>query len=345
MFNNLVPLVCAVNETYPVDYARHPNEIKLRSNTPHDLIKMSDTIIFNALIIQCHVNLNLIRDITITIRNKNNDITNVWIIPFDMIRINNTNIIDNEYFVTIKNKLLGFTTDKKLLIKDALEIPVLAINEQRITFIMNSVYDFDFELLVESIFYQDQIRRLIYREKIEQYIYQYQQYTITQNTTVIKSNLMSIGVYIKISDMITKLSFCYCSASMLSLSKRQIDYYRYLINKKVLWSKEHSETLRSVLESVLPVDILFIIEQYAKSDTHDIHDIYDIYDTNDKCEYLYYVPFSLNDISNSGINLNSMYRDGMIVKIETANNTYDGKIWIKCKNVLLIENNTASVMY
>ena len=323
----LLPLVAIgeMNKTFPNNNSNTQNIIDCQSNISHSFIRSYDAVKIQGLIIPTKNNLNNITSIEINIGGNT-----IFSIPFDIIKANNTMIIEDDYYITIPDEIFGnYYGD--FVIKNKFLIPLICLRYHDVEFILiarddNQFYNFNYQIMIHQIYYQSDIRKnMVQKNKSENIIYQYQSFPIVGNSNTIDPRLLMTGIYIKSLSSIIKYELLLNNILYRSIEKNMILYNRYLQSKRSLWTKKHSLTLEFSLNTILPLEIIYMIEEYVK----------------DKYEYLYYFPIA--DYNHITINCDKV--DNIKINLISENEKYDGKIYVKNLNLLVIHDGIVGIRY
>lgn len=324
----LLPLVATgvMNKTFPNNYSNTQNIIDCQSNISHHFIRSYDAVKIQGLIIPTKNNLNNITSIEINIGGNT-----IFSIPFDIIKANNTMIIEDDYYITIPDEIFGIKFDENHMIKDKFLIPLICLQYHDVEIILiarddNQFYNFNYQIMIHQIYYQSDIRKnILQKNKSEDIIYQYQSFPIVSNSNTINPHLLMSGIYIKSLYSIIKYELLLNNIPYRSIEKNMILYNRYLQSKRSLWTKKHSLTLEYSLNTILPLEIIYMIEEYVK----------------DRYEYLYYFPIA--DYNDTTINCDKF--DNIKINLISENGKYDGKIYVKNLNLLVIHDGIGGIRY
>ncbi len=296
-------------------YSSNLNKKKCSSNNNIE-IEEYDANILECLIIPAYIDLKDIISLDIIVDNYMK-----IIIPFDLlINFTKIEIINNNYYISINNNILGICSNKLFNYKYFLlyrYIKPLTINLKT-----NNNIIFDYNLLYYSIFFSANfLSKYIRNHSISYIYYNYDKYMINKTTTIYNCNYICSGFFITTNDIITNFNVNIYDCKILSIDEDIIYYKKYLLPKNNIdLSNDKIKSLKLSLQNNLPNDIILEIIKYLSCS---------------KYKYLYFFPLGISGNINNGINLNKV--EQMNINITTKNNIYDGVMYLKnrtCFNYL-----------
>ena len=304
---------------YPIDFMVVDIIYGCKSNTLTNINGTSDIIMPLTIIIPNTVNLNNIIDMEIFI---GRDMT--WKIPFCLItgKIYDSagpKKIGEYHFININDQLFGNLRDSRVFPReDMLGIPLVALQYRTLTLKLNSINNFNFKILCRQVSLQNSTKRKLIATQMEFYVFQYNASKLYSELHSIDMKCIFPGLYIKSADRIINYKLYINNQLYTSLSHELIEYYGCLKNTEVLWSKDHQIALTMALVNMIPIEIINIIERFARP-------------KNTK-EHLYCFPVSqyMRKIKNDGTGNDTIYLTGMTdaaIEIRTENGIYDGYIY------------------
>ncbi len=319
-----------INKYYPSNYGIQTHIFNLKSNNNTAIVRTGDTIIFEALIIPADINFEHILSFDIIIGGSP-----IWTIPFELLlKLIPPKRIGNKYYITFDKNLFGDTNQSNMLMDCNFELPLILLHLHQVLINLKSSIDFEYDLITKYVYYDIEIRRSLTHQAHQAREFKIMQYhTININNCETKINLSCVfsGLYIKTNSLITKYSLQLNGLIHTEISEELIKYYGNLISKRYVWTKKHSLMLEYSLNKLLPKELIHVIEDYA---TNEI-----------KYEYLYYFPVSQ---INSTYDENSTINSGRLevsVKIQTEDENYDGRIYVKGKNILRVLSGMCDVVF
>lgn len=322
---SLIPLIAidAMNQFFLNNYAMNHDTLNAISNIQYQILKNSDIIIFDGLIIPKTVNLNNIKHIQVIIGGNI-----IYNIPFELIiHHNNIKYTNNNYLITISNELLIFDSSNNLL-KNNVSIPLVSLLYHNVHFQLSSNTDnFNYQIITKKLYFEDNIRHSLVLNQQEVDIYQYQEFPINTQSNIIYPDKISTGIYIKLNSKLTDYELCLNYHRQNYLSQDLIEYYSFLQYKKESWTKQHLKTLFYTLNKYLPNEIILHIESFIEK----------------KNEYMYYIPFGIDNNIDCTINFNRI--DIVHINIKTEEDKYDGCFYVKNVNKLRIINGMAGLVF
>jgi len=322
----VLSLVAADNKLFSNAYAIQSKLINANSASAYTIPYTSDGIHIQSLIIPISVNVNEI--VSLQIQNNGNII---WNIPFDIIMMKKMKTINNNFYITNLDDLFGNLFDSRFLI-DNKNILFLIMLFSSFTFQLitkDKYYNFDYKILFNEIFYQSNIRQLLASNLLINNIYTYNTIPIHKNIINIRNGLIN-GFYIKINDPIINFKLSLNNQIMVEYKEDLIDCLSMLQHKKVNWTEKQSLALRYSLNKILPLELIFMIEDYVDK-------------TNN---FIYYFPLSAFDTININNGdkkdydpiINANLCKDVLITIVTKNNVYDGEVYVKQKNQLMYKD-------
>jgi hypothetical protein len=324
---SLIPLIAnnAMNNIFPNTYSMSFNTLNATSNITHQIARNSDVIIFDGLIIPKSVNLNKIKDIQIIIGGSI-----IYNIPFKLIIIKNNNIkyTNNNYLINIPNELFNFDSSHNVL-KNNFSIPLISLVFHTVQFNLTFINqeNFNYQIITKSIFLENNIRQSLAAGQHHYDIYQYQKFHITKASNIINPSCLSTGIYIMINSKLTEYKLYLNEHLVNEISKDLIEFYSFLQYKEEKWTKQHTNTLYFSLNKYLPNELINYIENFI--------------DKND--EYIYYIPFGIDNNINGTINYSRI--DNVKINIKTEGNKYNGYVYFKNVNRLRIMSGMAGLSF
>lgn len=315
MPNTLMQLVAtgAMNETFPLNMAMSSSILDLTSNTPFLLLRISDIIVIDGFIIPTKINLDNIDSFTIDIGG-----TTIYEVPFDIIKIStNIDIKNDKYFIKFPHELFNIDASS-IYLKNKLAIPLISLiyHEVRIGLNARNINNFDFQIIIKNIIYDDPMSRNIAQHPHAIKIYGYQPLKFNQIETC--ASLISTGLYIIVKSELINFKLHLQGTKCQEFNRDLIHFYSFLIHKKKSWTLKYKCALYSELTKHFPNELISIIESYI--------------DKNNK--YTYFIPFNtLNNNIDGTINFSRV--DNIKIELETEG-LCDGKVYSKHVNTLRV---------
>lgn len=322
---NILPLTATgfFNKTLPIIYSHELVTEYLESSTWFSFPRNSDTFYIESIVIPIKINVFKIKNFEIKIGGST-----IWKIPFSLL-LNNVKIIDEKYYIPFNNDLLGkYNNDALFEIKNKFEIPLAALTYHQVECKLNSDEKFDYELLIENIFYAANERTKLHELQDEFLINQYQTFHITGTDNIIIPDHISTCIYVETSSPLIRYELVLANMVYMKMDDNMISYYDSLISKKKIWTNKHSLTLLFTLKDILPNELIKMIENYV---------------TN-SYKYLYKFPIGVDEDSLTGT-INFSRLENVKINLMTQDGTNEGDVYIKNKNVLMINHGMGGVKF
>ncbi len=285
------------NENSPIKsiYGSSDHILYYRTNIQEVIPRVMGSTIIDTIIID-KININWIESFDIFCGES----ILLWNIPF-FLSIENIRIIDDEYYIKINQNI--FSRDKLgIFVENNFEIPTYKI--PYLTFRLNSTKNFNYNLLINEIYYFNDAH-LLFPTKYN--IYQYETYELNKINKVY-SNLICNNIYINTFSPIINFAIRYNGYSAQNIDKNMI-IYKNLKKKSLLFSSKY------FINYSLPNDIVDVIKEYVGDDV-----------------FCYYYSFPIGKTKDSLVNLRNI--DSTIIEIKTKDDNYNGLYYLRGLNVL-----------
>ena len=230
---SVIPLISnsVMNNSFPNNFSMNLYTINVLSNEVHQFEKYCDAIVFDGLIIPRTIDINNIINIEISIGN-----TIMYTIPFDLLH-NYIKLTPDNYLISIPNDLFNIDSNNKELKKNFI-IPLVSLQHHNLLFKLNAnSYTFNYQIITKNVYYQAQIRDQLRVSDIEIDIYQYQEFMINNNTTIINPKCISTGIYIKLNSKLIDYELYLDNYLTNKIPNDLIEYYSLLQHKKELFAE------------------------------------------------------------------------------------------------------------
>ena len=243
----------------------------------------------------------------------------IWSIPITILLTHFSVVKDTECYITFPNDVFGINIDG---IQPSY-IPLVCLMYTRIQFVLTAKENFEYSIILDKRMYKTELRKEFIKPSLKSYkINQYMQSDINSHTTRIKPIMSLSDVYIILTDEIAFYYLNLNSTTYQSLSQTLIKYNECLISKKKLWTNEHFKLLKQSL--TCSIDIINMIQNYV-----------------DDKKYKYVYKFPNADLAFK----NSINRLDVDIRIITKSGKYEGIIYYKTSNELLIADGTAGLRF
>lgn len=292
--------------------------LKWTSEYPLPIQKDGSSIYFDGIVIKC-CDIDTIRSFMIKI----NDIT-IINIPFPLImKLSKIMEKDGTCYIRFDDKLFSNTK---------LELPFS--NQYYCIYVhLDTKRIITYNLMTIRKYYDSCIMN-----PIKYYISQYQTVSVKTNQYYdINLNCKLTGIFVESKYPLRWVKLSTDSNKHMEYDHLMLTLYDTLISKRTLWSKKHSLVFNTILNKIIPLDVIKLIESYC----------------NDNYEYLYWFPvypglsyFDTNIYPNVGTITGNVT---IVISIDYVNEhpKYGREclVYIQNKNILKVDIDSGRINY
>ena len=317
----------AMSKYYPLEYSIESHTNYAITNQACQVPCVGDTVNIDTIIIPNSATLNNISMLEIS-----SDYKTIWKVPFDLLMmLSRVSVRDDDTYIQINRNMLFMNGVEN----NDIPMRAMSYDKMRVTLVAGSTFEYRIMLLYKH--YPNDMRTKITYDRHFMPINQY----ISNQLKGLRTNLryftgqeivMSPGLFVEVNSELLGLNIELDGNDLLNYDKYMIETYGTVIHRDIGWSRRHSMALNYSLNSVLPNEIIDIIENNCRK--------------NSKEKYVYWVPFKPYRKWNSNDMSSTLCIDqygSVMLNLTTRKYGIIGNVHIVRANFLTVEKSFTSL--